>query len=95
MVGPLGPAPGHFTTEVVGAELFELGTARDSKAWEPQIGSTALETMSEMGAQGSETSSELAERVTAIAEALSEAGHSAKEVALAMKVEFAKNEDGR
>ena len=49
-----------------------------------------MDTMSEMGAQGSETGSELAERVAGIAQVLTENGHTSEEVGLAMKVEYAK-----
>ena len=46
--------------------------------------------MSEMRAGGSETGSELAERVAGIAQVLTENGHSSEEVSIAMKVEYAK-----
>ena len=90
LVGSLGPPPGRDTTEVAEAERFELATARSSRAWEPNLGAVAMDTMSEMGAQGSETGSELAERVAGIAQALTENGHTSEEVGVAMKVEYAK-----
>ena len=91
VVGSLGSAPGRPAAGVAGVEHFELATSRGARGWEPQLGPAAMETVSEMGAQGSETVSELADRVAAIAEALSENGHSAEEVDLAMKVGYEKN----
>ena len=48
--------------------------------------------MSDMGAGASETGSELADRVSGIAQALSDNGHTAEEVAIAMRVEYKKVE---
>ena len=47
-----------------------------------------METMSEMGADGSEAGSELADRVAAMARVLVEHGCTGAKVAMAMKIEY-------
>ena len=48
--------------------------------------------MSEMAAGGSETLSDLESRVSMIAQALAEHGHSQEEISMAMKIEYMKAE---
>ncbi len=77
---PLGGAPpgSEGAAARPTTEYLPLGT------WAPRIGQAALETMSDLGAGASETGSELAERATGIAEVLTENGHSAEGVAIAL-----------
>ena len=59
-------------------EFFDMAS-NPGTPWAPQIGPKAMETMSEMGAEGSETQSELAARVQTIAQVLVENGHTQAE----------------
>ncbi len=69
-------------------EYHALTPTLGSRSGEPQITPQAMETMSEMGAGASESPTELADRVGAIAQVLTDNGHTEREVATAMKVEY-------
>ncbi len=75
------PAPTH-----VGSAASGMGP------WEPMMSSEALETMSQFGAAGSETTSDIGRRIDNITQALQALGHTDEEIMLAVRIEYRKAE---